>query len=76
MNWFYFYEVQYWDDEMKTERGFIQARSFSEVAEDIESYYGRDQVEKLTITPIENGDGPLTVSKIMKALDGRIKDVE
>lgn len=76
MNWFYFYEVQYWDDEIKTERGFIQARSFSEAAEDIESYYGRDQVEKLTITPIENGDGPLTISKIMGALDGRIKDVE
>lgn len=76
MNWFYFYEVQYWDDEVETERGFIQARSFSEVAEEIESYYGRDQVEKLIITPIENGDGPLTVSKIMKALDGRIKDVE
>ena len=76
MNWFYFYEVQYWDDKMRTDRGFIQARSFSEVAEEIESYYGRDQIEKLTIAPIEDGDGPLTIDKITNALDWRIRNVE
>lgn len=69
--YFYFFTVKYWDEvseTMRTEKGFTRANAYSEVAADIASWYGEDNIEKMNIEIVENGDGPLTVSMIIDTL--------
>ena len=69
--YFYFFTVEYWDEiseTMRTEKGFTRASNYSEVAADIASWYGEDNIEKIHIDIVEDGDGPLTISMIINTL--------
>ena len=69
--YFYLYEVEYWDEvkeKMSTDIGFTRANTYAEVAVDIANWYGEDNIEKMHIDIVENGDGPLTVSMIIDTL--------
>lgn len=37
-----YFEVEYYDEEMRLERGFFNATKFTEAMEHIEDYYGED----------------------------------
>lgn len=79
MMWTYFYEVKYWVEEylrIDTERGFIRAANYKDATSQLSSWYGEDQLEFISLYAIEDGDGPLTIGKIMKTLDERVKNVE
>jgi hypothetical protein len=75
IKYFYFFTVKYWDEiseTMRTEKGFTRALTYSEVAADIASWYGEDNIEKIHIDIVEDGDGPLTVSMIIDTLDSNL----
>ena len=77
--YFYFFTVEYWDEiseTMRTEKGFTRVSKYSEVAADIASWYGEDNIEKMNIEIIENGDGPLTVSMIIDTLGPNLREHE
>ena len=79
MMWFYFYEVEYWVEEylrMETERGFVRATSYKDATSQLCSWYGDDQIDRISLYAIEDGDGPLTIDRVTKTLDKVIKDVE
>ena len=69
--YFYYFEIEYWDEineKISTDKGFTRASTYTEVAADIASWYGEDNIENMHINIMENGDGPLTVSMIIDAL--------
>jgi hypothetical protein len=77
--YFYFFTVEYWDEiseTMRTEKGFTRALTYSEVAADIASWYGEDNIEKINIDIVEDGDGPLTVSMIIDTLGSNLREHE
>ena len=77
--YFYFFTVEYWDEiseTMRTEKGFTRALKYSEVAADIASWYGEDNIEKMNIEIVENGDGPLTISMIIDTLGSNLRKHE
>lgn len=79
MKYFYHYIIEYWDqldEKMRTENGFMRGDSYANVVKEISDWYGEDQIESLTITILENGDGPLTVSMIIDTLGREITKYE
>ena len=77
--YFYFFTVEYWDEvseTMRTEKGFARASRYSEVAADIASWYGEDNIEKIHIDIVEDGDGPLTISMIIDTLGSNLRKHE
>ena len=77
--YFYLYEVEYWDEikeKMSTDKGFTRANTYAEVAVDIASWYGEDNIEKMHIDIVENGDGPLTISMIIDTLGSNLRKHE
>jgi hypothetical protein len=79
IKYFYFFTVKYWDEvseTMRTETGFTRASKYSEVAADIASWYGEDNIAKINIDIVEDGDGPLTVSMIIDTLGSNLREHE
>lgn len=77
--YFYFFTVEYWDEiseTMRTEKGFTRALTYSEAAADIASWYGEDNIEKIHIDIVEDGDGPLTISMIIDTLGSNLRKHE
>lgn len=77
--YFYFFTVKYWDEvseTMRTEKGFTRANTYSEVAADIASWYGEDNIKKMNIEIVEDGDGPLTISMIIDTLGSNLREHE
>lgn len=60
--WFYFYQVEVFDEEeraMVVKCGTVAATSLTEVAEKVCNYYGEEQINELKIRIIENSEGGL-----------------
>ena len=79
IKYFYFFTVEYWDEiseTMRVEKGFTRAATYSEVAVDVASWYGEDNIESLNIGIVEDGDGPLTISMIIDTLGSDLRKHE
>lgn len=70
---FYMYEILYWCPVEQTnlkEKGFVQAETYSEVAQKIAEDFGEDNIVKLQINFMDGTDGHQTLSleRILKEL--------
>lgn len=70
---FYMYEILYWcpvEQENLKEKGFVQAETYSEVAQKIAEDFGEDNIVKLQINFMDGTDGHQTLSleRILKEL--------
>ena len=63
MEGYFEYEVSFWDEVdgvVADRRGVTYAETCSEAAANIEDYYGRENIEKMSIFPLE----PATVYEL------------
>ena len=68
--WFYFYILEYWDEiseQTDEDCGFVQAKSFSEAALKISKCYGEDNINKLKIKIVEDGDSEILTLNMFKS---------
>lgn len=47
--YFFYYEVDYYDDGERTETGITASDEMEDAVAKIVDYYGREQIEKLTV---------------------------
>ena len=62
---FYMYEILYWcpvEQMNLKEKGFVQAETYSEVAQKIAEDFGEDNIVKLQINFMDGTDGHQTLS--------------
>lgn len=75
--WFYYYTLEYWDEileRLAKDCGFVRAESFNDAVSQITGWYGEKYINKIKISTIQDGDGPLTLSRIKSNLKGKLND--
>lgn len=75
--WFYCYTLEYWDELsecLANDCGFVRAESFNDAVSQITGWYGEKDINEIKISTIEDGDGPLTLSRIKSNLKGKLND--
>ena len=70
---FYMYEILYWcpvEDKNLKEKGFVQAKTYSEAAQKIAEDFGEDNIINLQIKFMDCTDGhqTLSLSRVLEEL--------